>query len=371
MKRILLLLIIAAIVTSPLLADGGRIPLYEPTTITVPGNYVLTRDLMAAAGPVLNIQVENVTVDLNGFTIQGADPSQPTVLFSPPPPKTTHSDHHFRLFGGTILGGLHGVHATSAERRNVILRDLYIGGAADSAVRMDHVGALEARGIIIVNSRVGFDLLCQPPQPCGPAAIHDANIQASIGVQCTGVACTVADSLLLADKTAIRFVDAVGGALSVNRILICPPCFNPQPEPPISPFEMLNSPNVTIAHNTVRGDPTSNGSRHGIFVDATSHHALIMDNTITGNGDDGIRVLSMNSLIQNNLIADNGGHGIFIGGSDNLVESNKVGSNGGDGLNFDAGDNHVYRGNVLLGNDGSAVTLPAAGTVVDAGQNVE
>ncbi len=40
-----------------------------PTTITAPGHYVLTRDISAASGPVLDIQADGVTVDGNGHTI--------------------------------------------------------------------------------------------------------------------------------------------------------------------------------------------------------------------------------------------------------------------------------------------------------------
>jgi len=36
---------------APILADEARIPIFQPTTITQPGYYILTRDLSPASGP--------------------------------------------------------------------------------------------------------------------------------------------------------------------------------------------------------------------------------------------------------------------------------------------------------------------------------
>ena len=70
------LALFVALFAGSLSADEGRIPLYEQTTITMPGSYIVTRNISAAAGPVLTIVAEGVTVDLNGFEINGMDCSR-------------------------------------------------------------------------------------------------------------------------------------------------------------------------------------------------------------------------------------------------------------------------------------------------------
>src|SRR5438093_788677 len=54
------------------LADEGRIPIFQPTTITQPGHYILTRDVAAASGPLLVIQADHVTLDLNGRMVSSS-----------------------------------------------------------------------------------------------------------------------------------------------------------------------------------------------------------------------------------------------------------------------------------------------------------
>src|SRR5262245_19934643 len=55
-----------------LLADEGRIPIFQPATIAQPGDYVLTRDLTLTPGQVITIHSDNVILDLNGHTLTGA-----------------------------------------------------------------------------------------------------------------------------------------------------------------------------------------------------------------------------------------------------------------------------------------------------------
>jgi len=52
----------------PLIAADGAIPIWEPTTITEPGKYVVTRDISGGIG----IEADDVELDLNGFTIADA-----------------------------------------------------------------------------------------------------------------------------------------------------------------------------------------------------------------------------------------------------------------------------------------------------------
>jgi len=55
---------------SGILARDGATPIWEPTTITEPGKYVLTREIRALdQTPAIVIEADDVELDLNGFNI--------------------------------------------------------------------------------------------------------------------------------------------------------------------------------------------------------------------------------------------------------------------------------------------------------------
>ena len=364
-------LILAVVAMVPLAqSDEGRTPLYEPTTINMPGSYVLTRDLSSPTGPVLTIMTEGVTVDLNGFEIHGMDPAAPAILFDPPISEADHGDNYLSLHGGSVVGGLYGLHVTGGQKRNVTLHHMLFGGAVNTAVRVDDVGSFQASMVDTVETVVGFDLMCQPPDPCGPATVRDSNIQASRGVQCTGVTCGIRGNSFTALGSAIRLFNSPNSYVEQNQVVICPTCFNPQPEPPAWPLFFQDSPGAFVGSNTIFGDPTPNGMNHGISIQGLSPGARIAGNSVHGVGDNGIQVLSTDAVVSNNLVTGVGGSGVVVDGMNNFVEGNKMSNCGAYGVDFLGGD-HVYRGNILLGNDSGAVNLPAAGTVRDAGGNEE
>src|SRR4030095_7331838 len=51
-------------------SNEGRVPIFEPTTIVDPGHYVVTRDFVAP-GTAITIAANDVTLDLNGYTLTG------------------------------------------------------------------------------------------------------------------------------------------------------------------------------------------------------------------------------------------------------------------------------------------------------------
>ncbi len=61
------------ILAAPAFADEGRIPIYERTTISVPGSYVVTRDIVIDADYAIRIDASPVQIDLNGFTLRSTD----------------------------------------------------------------------------------------------------------------------------------------------------------------------------------------------------------------------------------------------------------------------------------------------------------
>src|SRR3989454_11597311 len=75
MKRLVLAcLVVTGLHVAMFRADEARIPVYQPTIITQPGHYILTRDIAGGAGNVITNQANDGTLDLNGRTIRDANP---------------------------------------------------------------------------------------------------------------------------------------------------------------------------------------------------------------------------------------------------------------------------------------------------------
>lgn len=115
-----------------------------PFTINQCGSYFLTACLTGAAGQNgITIEADNVTVDLNGFTLIGVPGSLNGVL-APLPQK------NMTIFGGTIQGwGTNGVSAATSD--DWTLRDLRIlgNGVSDSGS-----GALLAQRAKVVDCTI-------------------------------------------------------------------------------------------------------------------------------------------------------------------------------------------------------------------------
>ncbi len=363
----------AALAAGAAFAADGAIPLWERTVITMPGSYVVTRDISSSSGPVLDIQVGGVSVNLNGFTLSVTAATEPVVKIAS---VAGVEPQPFRIANGMIEGGLHGVHALNAERKRLRLDDLTIRGASESAVRMDNVGDLEAKGIIIVETKVGFDLMGSPVDPpFHPIArISESSIRADRGIRCTGVTCALARNAVASCVTPLILEDAGGSEAEHNQFVMpgvsCG--FNPQPEPPGEGILVMNSTGVSLHGNEVMGTDVGNGINHGIAFDAMSDGGEVLGNIVRDFGDDGIRVMGNTCSVRDNLVSSNGGVGLRLGGQNNVALGNKLLGNTGVGLHFEAavGVAHVYRDNLLTGNAAGAGG-PGLADAVDGGGNVE
>ena len=63
---------LATLSGAPLAGDGAT-PIWQPTIITQPGKYVLTRNVTDLEGTPITIAASNVDLDLNGFGVTGVD----------------------------------------------------------------------------------------------------------------------------------------------------------------------------------------------------------------------------------------------------------------------------------------------------------
>ena len=358
---------------SPVRAGEGKIPVWMPTGITQPGHYIVTRDISASAGPVISIMADGVTLDLNGHTIASSDMTQPTIQIGGAP----GSERGIIVVGGKVQGGLHGVLYLNPIIGNqpLSLAGLTIAGTTAAAVKGVGFSQLSAKGIIVIDGLVGFDLQASapgiPPPPVPPTAtIRGAGIRGDGGVLCYGVSCSIHDMTFeyappsaAPRSPALRF-SGVTGAEAAGIIII-----NTAPsaaDPPM--VEVLETCWLTLSRTKLVGPAA--GSQPCIALDAASRDFIIDDGDVSRCGGDGIRALGTNGRIRGMFISGVAGHGVFAGGSNLIIDDGKIADSDGAGIWFET-SNHIYRDNILRGNTGGGVGGPGAADATDAGGNVE
>ena len=289
MRRMLVVSLgLAAALGGTAAAAEGRIPLLTlpgpPYIITQPGNYILTRNIGYAAGTVIAIQSDGVTLDLNGNTVTG--PSAVSAI--------------------TIL-----VTAASGTDGIVIKNGRIVAGATavgTTTVRL----RLRIEGLDISGSAGGVSLIAEYADVIG-CRIHDL-------VDAGGA------------STAI-FVNALGGRILDNLIQNLPG----------NGIIVRGFRAGEIRRNVVRNFGGFWPSGYGVSLeDSTpigdSGGSIVADNTVSslpsGVDDAGIRVLTSNNLIVGNVAANNGGRGIYVTGNDNRLERNVTNKNGDEGIAF-------------------------------------
>jgi parallel beta-helix repeat protein len=236
--------------------------------ISQPGSYYLTGNIIGVAGKnCIKVTANNVTLDLNGFTLSG------------------------------VANSLDGVHAYPSSRvmvRNGMVsyftgRGVYIGaGGAVTDVTVDHCGGV---GILTTQS-------CSV-QNCQAIANNSNGVSVMAYSQVAGCLC---------DGNAGDGIVTVGAA-SVTR------CVSAQ-----------NNQSGIRADDgsTVNGCACSNNATDGVSASDT---CTVTENTCANNGDDGIQV-GANCLVQRNSCNGNGpaasGAGVYASGAGNAIESNTL-----------------------------------------------
>ena len=85
-----------------------------PYAVNQPGSYYLTQNLATSSGNAITITVDNVSIDLNGFTLTGLSGSSNGIIVS-------GSHRHIRVYNGSVRGfGSSGVDLSTA-----VLAELY------------------------------------------------------------------------------------------------------------------------------------------------------------------------------------------------------------------------------------------------------
>jgi parallel beta-helix repeat protein len=307
-RRLLLCGIVVALVQlSPLHADEGRIPIWQPIVITPgpgpgfhEGKYILTRDVSAIPGmPVVDILGGTVAVDidLNGFTMYGLDAD---VIRASGVDSLT-------IANGTIMGGLaDGILA--ADCRKVVIRDLKIEFVRGIGIHLATVDNFAVRRNMLVAHAalpmvIGI-LVDGIPAPTPLEGVLEGN---HVSGALTGLSVNVGSSVAIRDN---RIEDAGGG--DGIRVSVCDACIVAENtvQRAVGRGIVLESVNVNKIYNNLVF-----GAVEGIALVGNSSDCLVLHNDASQNTGSGLVVDGQRNRIQENVFNFNGTYGIWFQGN--------------------------------------------------------
>ena len=162
-----------------------------PFTITNSGSYYLVSNLTVSAGDAIIIESNNVTLDLNGFTISStANPASGTAIL------LNNGRRHVTIFNGRIQGGVtyvagggdqfngpgffYGISWTTTDPRNARVTDVSVSGCDQHGI---HLGSDYSTVVDRCTVRT-----------VGASGIHAGSVSHSTAVECGGVAILAQDA---------------------------------------------------------------------------------------------------------------------------------------------------------------------------------
>lgn len=380
-------LVLACLCTATVaIADEGRIPLHAVTTISAPGQYVVTRPVTAATGPVVTVNASDVSIDLNGFTLTSTTTAATEGVIQLSPTAARIVITNGKLEGGAV-NGIYQAAASNAGDLRVNQVQIYVTGTfaygiqltganrfdlLDSVVKVDGSRVVSVTGP--VDARLERNSLSITGQPAHTVAVELISLSRAeitsnrISILCSGTMGGIS-------------LSGTGGAV-VRSNVIDGNC------DPGSGISLVNDANL-VEQNVIGREFAKRA------IDVSSNGNIVRANVLWGgeaSGIGGIEVSGSDNAISENRVLEHGGSGslVFVGGSRNRISRNSLsGSNGaafgvlvtgtlnsiednvisgtGIGLSL-GGSSNSYKGNFLRGN-----TTPVNNTGVgntDNGGNV-
>jgi parallel beta-helix repeat protein len=341
-KKLLLRAAVLALILSvglPALAAEGRIPIYQyPTVITQPGKYIVTRNIDGMGGPqpIIDVQVGNVDIDLNGFSLYSWGAPAPIIY--------TFGGVPLTIRNGTIMGGTNGIEVwTGADELpsyKVVIEDvnimnsetygIFLVGISDFALRRNNVAFTGDVAIMIDGSNaMGWRVM--------------GTIEHNRIVECHG-------------GITVRYGSSV--ATLNNRL---EEITNIAPPPAMGAIIYDYSEGGLISENTIED---MHGDGGAIYL-GDSSGCKIYNNVVRRGGDNGgaagiwLAGFSDDNLVLNNVVSQSWTDGVFVEGSRNHIDRNVMNNNGvsgqGHGLHLSAiwaGDYNTFGRNTARGNPG-------------------
>jgi Right handed beta helix region len=311
-----------------------------PYTITNPGSYYVTTNLTSpGSGNGITISSGNVTVDLNGFTLQGVPASLDGIY-------VYGTITNIVVRNGTVTGwGSHGIDAWSGGYpRNMVFEKLTISANAANGLYTE-AGTIIRDSIAIGNVGIGF-------------YTQGGEIIGCLARENSGAAFNVVNTSLL--HCTAQFNSGYGYYLTSSRAVDCD-CVN-------------NSSAAMICDGIgceIRRCRIINTGNTAIFCVAGGGGHVVQDCEIANSAYQGIYIaggVGGNMFVANNLRLNAGG-GIILNDSNNYVENNHVlSANGVEGIGVSSATytNNVVVRNVVAGG-GSASVNYSFSVIMDAG----
>jgi parallel beta-helix repeat protein len=308
----------------------GCVRVSAPTTITKPGCYYVTKNITTAAGPVITIRANDVSLDVKGHTLDQSSHSAPVILIEP-------GSTGIAVFNGTLTGGKPAVSLQSTgpksrlHFRNLTVKDYRSAGFELKG--LDQLDLIECRVI----SASDHGVMAFASQNLGEGAFSGQ---------------VLGNTFRCSNSNILSLNGARGTIIRGNHLTGEADQFGIHVD---GPANLIEGNTIAFVHGT------------GIHVQGNGN--LVADNTVSHASISGIRVLSDDNRIVGNVVQDCRESGIQIGGRRNLIEGNQAcQQQAGFGLEFTAGPDNAYRNNMLRGNPAGAVGDAFGNT--DAGGNI-
>jgi parallel beta-helix repeat protein len=346
-----------------------------PYTITNPGSYYVTANLTGVSGSDgIDIATNDVTVDLNGFTLQGVagslngikvvNPATNMVVCNGALDSWGHSGVNagnvysgqfarLRIVGCNTAGAI-GSGGLSAGN-NCIVTGCTVSGnnrsgidAVNNCTLIDCIASanntINGYGIIVMSNCIVRDCTAGG-QFVGISVNGNNNLILGCGLSgdqygisasannCTFKDCVVSgnssfgisasgNNYMVTDCTVSGNNAGITLAIANNcTIASCTACAN------------TNSAILIQGNNCIVKDCNASASIVSAGINITGSSCQIVGNTCSGNTVDGIQVSGNNCQIAGNNSSGNTRYGIYIVGGQNRVDNNNVGNNGSYGIN--------------------------------------
>lgn len=346
MRRILFIAMpVGVLLSSVMWADEGRIPIFQPTTISQPGHYVVTRNISSVL-TVVRIASDDVVLDLNGHTLAG-DTSG--------------------CSGGDVI-----VIDGAAGARDVVIRNGHLVKGCEGISVVGGAGRLRIEEVEIEGSG-SFSIFATGLESLDVVGcyLHDA----AGGMFVSGSTASFGGRIL--NNKIERVIDypmylsgLYNGEVRGNLVSDYGPSSGNVPGITLSGSAAWQSGGNLVAGNTVSSLP-SGDDEDGIIIEAFSNHNYLVGNVVRGNGRFGIWSIADGTRLEGNVTSANRSHGLYIGnpphGLRNHLDRNQSQDNGGCGVFFANGTTHAYSNNNVRGNAGGGVCGLAN---TDAGGNI-
>lgn len=309
--------------------------------ITEPGSYYLTGPVNAPAGrPAITIWANNVTLDLNGYTVT-CEGTTTDAIYS--------GFTNVTIRNGTVIGGRYGVYLTNT---NVRLEEVRVVGCALDGIR---TGASSIIRDCIVESSGGTGI-----QTAGHGRITGCSVRAtgatginagahSLVTECT-VAATAGDGIVVnsygrAEMCVVREAGDDGFSLFAgSAVSRC------------TAHQCNDNGFEAAARVAIESCTAVNNSHAGFHFSAAG--GVIRGCVASSNGYGIYSETGSGWLLTDNECTSNTWHGLWMSGATSCrIEGNQFNSNSGSGAVLSPNGKHLFVRNSARGNGSVAFSL--------------